>query len=292
VDQLHHHATVALPALLGVFMAGNLAALGIELDLRKALAPLRDTRFMLIVLAWNCLLCPGFAWLLVWVIPIEQPYAIGLQLIGLAPAAPFLPMAVRKAGGDLAYAAAFLLIGAAGTVLLMPFALPLIAPGLTADAWTIARPLMALLLAPLVTGLAIRTLAPGFAQWLRGGVKFLSNVATLAMLACIVIVYFDGFVGAIGSYAIAAELLFAVGATVGAYGLSKGLQPTQRSVISLGVCTRNLGAAFAPLLTTTPHPHIAVMVALDVPITLAVTLAAAYLFRMQTARSERCLARG
>ena len=36
------------------------------------------------------------------------------------------------------------------------------------------------------------------------------------MFACIIIVYFDGFVGAIGSYAIAAQLLFTVGMKAGA----------------------------------------------------------------------------
>jgi ACR3 family arsenite efflux pump ArsB len=120
LDQLHQHGAAVLPALLVIFMAGNLAAIGLELDLREALAPLRDRRFIFVVLVWNCQLCPSYAGLLAWAIPMAQPYAIGLELIGLAPAASFLPMAVRKAGGDLAYAAAFLLIGGAGTVLLMP----------------------------------------------------------------------------------------------------------------------------------------------------------------------------
>ena len=69
----------ALPALLIIFMAGNLAAIGLELDFREALAPLRNRRFILVVLVWNCLLCPGFAWLLAWVIPMAPPYAIGLD---------------------------------------------------------------------------------------------------------------------------------------------------------------------------------------------------------------------
>lgn len=292
MDQLHHHAAAMLPVSLVIFMAGNLAAIGLELDLREALAPLRDRRFILVVLVWNCLLCPSFAWLLARVIPMAQPYAIGLELIGLAPAAPFLPMAVRKAGGDLAYAAAFLLIGAAGTVLLMPLALPLFAPGLNVDAWTIARPLVTLLLVPLAAGLAIGASAPGFAKPLQWGVKLLTGVATLAMLACIVIVYFDGFIGAIGSYAIAAQLLFAVGVTAGAYGLGVGLQPRQRSVVSLGVCTRNLGAAFAPLLAASPDPRTTVMVALGVPVTLVVTFVAASWFQAQAGRSERHLQRG
>jgi BASS family bile acid:Na+ symporter len=54
------------------------------------------------------LLDPAFPWLLTRLLPIHPAYADGLLLIGLAPAAPFLPMMVRRAGGDLGYTAAFM----------------------------------------------------------------------------------------------------------------------------------------------------------------------------------------
>ena len=60
MDQLHHHAAAVLPALLIIFMGGNLAVIGLELDPREALMPVRDRRFILVVLVWNCLLCPSF----------------------------------------------------------------------------------------------------------------------------------------------------------------------------------------------------------------------------------------
>lgn len=279
MDQIHTYAATLLPVFLILFMAGNLMAIGLELDVREALAPLRDRRFILIVLAWNWLLCPGLAWFLAWAVPMAKPYAIGLQLIGMAPAAPFLPMMVRKAGGDLAYAAAFMLIAAVGTVIFMPLALPLLAPGLNVGPWTIARPLLVLLLLPLAVGLALRAFVPGIAAVLRRVVKLIADTATLAVLAAIVIVYFDGFVGAVGSYAIGTQLLFAIAVTIGSYALSAGLKPEQRSVVSLGVCTRNLGAAFAPLLAVSSDPRTTVMVALGVPITLIVTFLAARWFQ-------------
>ena len=58
---------------------------------------------------------PELRGLFAWAIPIARPYAIGLELIGSARSP-----------------AAFLQIGAAGTVLLMPLAM-LIAPGLNID---------------------------------------------------------------------------------------------------------------------------------------------------------------
>jgi len=106
-------------------MAGNLGAIGLERDLQKAAAALRNLRFLVVVSAWDWLLCPCFAWVLARVVPMAEPYAIGLLLNGMAPAAPFLPMMARRAAGDLAYTAAFLLIGALGTVAFMPHVLPL-----------------------------------------------------------------------------------------------------------------------------------------------------------------------
>jgi len=76
------------------------------------------------------------------VLPLAAPYTTGLLLIGLAPAAPFLPMVVRRAGGDLAYTVAFMLIAVICTILLMPLAVPLIVPGLSVDPWAVAKPLL------------------------------------------------------------------------------------------------------------------------------------------------------
>jgi BASS family bile acid:Na+ symporter len=279
LDWIQHIAALALPACLVAFMAANLAAIGLELDLPKAAAALRNPHFLVIVLAWDWLLCPGFAWALVRLVPMAEPYAIGLLLIGMAPAAPFLPMMVRKAGGDVAYTAAFLLIGALGTVAFMPLALPLLAPHLTVRAWTIARPLILLLALPFGLGLAVRAALPTVAGRVQPVVKLLANAATLVLLILIVIVYFEGFIAAVGSYAIGTQLLFAIAVTVAAHGMARGLKREQRVVVSLGVCTRNLGAAFAPLQAVSSDPRTTVMVALGVPITLIVSYVAARLLR-------------
>lgn len=274
-------AAMALPGCIVAFMVCNLAAIGLELEIRAALAPLGNLRFVMVVVVLDWLLGPAFAWGLAKAMPMAEPYALGLILIGLAPAAPFLPMMVRRAGGDLAYAACFMLIAAVGTVIFMPVMLPILAPGLAVSSWTIARPLIVLLLVPLAAGLAIRAWAPLAASHIHRLVKRLADAATLAMLAAIVILYYRGFVEAIGSYAIAAQLIYAIGTTVGSYRLSGGLPLDQRSVVSLGACTRNLGAALAPLLAVTADPRTTVMIALGVPTTLLVAALAARWFQSQ-----------
>ena len=276
-------AAATLPLCIVVFMVGNLAAIGLELDFRAALAPLGNLRFVVVVMLLDWVLGPAFAWGLARTMPMAEPYALGLDLIGLAPAAPFLPMMVRRAGGDLAYAACFMLIAAVGTVIFMPIALPILEPGLAVSAWTVAKPLLLFLLLPLLAGLAFKALAPSMAERLNRLVRRLADLATVAMLAAMVILYWRGFVEAIGSYAIGSQLIYATGATVGSYLLSRGLKPEQRSVVSLGACTRNLGAALAPLLAVTSDPRTTVMIALGVPITLLVTAIAARWFQRQAA---------
>ena len=91
-------AGAVLKVSVVAFMVGNLLAIGLETDLKAALAPLGDMRFIVTAMLLDWLLCPGFAWLITRLLPIAQPYATGLLLIGLAPAAPFLPMMVRRAG--------------------------------------------------------------------------------------------------------------------------------------------------------------------------------------------------
>ena len=119
--------------------------LGVGLGLSAILAPLRDVRFVLRALLLNFILAPAFAWLLTVIIPLQTGYTIGLLLIGGAGGAPFLPTPVKTARRNLVSSVALMTLLTIGTLLFMPFALPFMIPGLRADAWTIARPLLLLI---------------------------------------------------------------------------------------------------------------------------------------------------
>jgi BASS family bile acid:Na+ symporter len=232
-------------------------------------------------LLWGFLLCPALAYLLTKVIPLEQPYAIGMILLGMTPCAPFLPMMVDKARGDLAYAAAFMLLASVVTVVYMPLAVPVLVKGLTADAWTIARPLLYFLMVPLAIGMAIQRVAAPVAARLQPIVKKTTGIDTLLMLVLCVVVYGKEFISAMGSYAFGTQILFFSVATAATYGLSFGLPQGQKSVLALGMSTRNLGAAFAPLFAIPDVDQRAiVMVAIGVPMqTIASLLAARWFAR-------------
>jgi BASS family bile acid:Na+ symporter len=159
---------------------------------------------------------------------------------------------------------------------------------LTADAWDIAKPLLFFLLVPLVIGMAIRSASALLASRLQPFVRNATKLATGIMLALVVIIYGKGFIGTIGTYAIGAQILFFTAATVAAYGLGFGLPQDQRSVLTLGICTRNPGAAFAPLLAVQGTDERAIiMVALCLPMQIFFSFIVARWFRSRAEKSSR-----
>lgn len=280
-----------LPLLLKIslvlFMAGNLLDMGLRLQPGATLRGLGDLRFVAWTLAWGFLLGPALALAITQVIPLAAPYAMGLILIGMTPCAPFLPMVIDRARGDLACTAAFMVISALGTVAFMPLAIPLLIDGLSVSAWRIARPLLLLILLPLALGVGIRQAAPVFAARLQPWVKKLASIATLATFVMVLLIYGDDLLGVPGSLALAAQLLFFSIITACSFRLAFGLGHAQRVVLSAGLATRNLGAAVAPLLSIVEIDQRAiVMVVLSLPVTVAFAMLVAALTRKEPATGD------
>ncbi len=272
---------ILLKLSIVIFMVGNLLDMGLKLNLREALGALRNVRFVILSVVCGFVLCPAVAYLLTKVIPLDPSYALGMILLGMTPCAPFLPMMVDKARGDMAYAAAFMLLTSLVTVVYMPLAVPVMVKGLTADAWTIAKPLLFFLIVPLVIGLAIQRFSENVAARLQPVVKKTTGIDTIFMLVLCVAIFGKDFINAAGSYAFGTQILFFSMATTATYGLSFGLPQAQKSVLTLGMSTRNLGAAIAPLFAIHDIDQRAiVMVAIGIPMqTIASLLAALWLAR-------------
>jgi bile acid:Na+ symporter, BASS family len=271
--------TTLLKITVVIFMAGNLLDLGLRLDLKAALKGMRDVRFVALSLLWAFVLCPALAWGLTRVIPLSPPYAMGLILLGLTPCAPLLPMVAERAHGDLNYAATFILLASAGSVILMPFAVPFMVEGLTVSAWAIAQPLLVLVAIPLAIGVGIQVLWPSFASRIQPFVKKGTGLDTLLMLLLVVVIYGKGFIGSIGSYAIGTQAVYYLVITAASYAFAPGMPTGQKSVLSLGLCTRNCGTALAPLFVAQGVDQNAiVMVSLGIPMMFISAMIAARVF--------------
>jgi BASS family bile acid:Na+ symporter len=264
---------VLLKISLVVFMAGNLLEMGLRLNPQDALRGLRNARFVLLTLVWGFVLGPALAYGITRALPLAAPYAVGLILMGMTPSAPFLPMIVNRAKGDLGYTATFMLLSALGTVLFMPFAVPMLVEGLTVSAWSIARPLIFVILLPMAIGMVILRVARRMANTMQPWVKKVTGLFTVATLVLCAVVYGKGLLGVAGSLAVASQLVFFAGVTTLTYWLGFGLQADQKIVLSAGMATRNLGAALAPLLTVPDFDQRAtIMVVLGFPLMILFAL--------------------
>jgi BASS family bile acid:Na+ symporter len=258
--------TILLKITVVIFMAGNLLDLGLRLNLKEALRGLRDARFVTLSVLWAFVLCPALAYGLTRIIPLTPPYAMGLILLGLAPCAPLLPMMAEKARGDLNYAASFILLASAGTVIYMPLMVPIMVKGLTVSAWAVAKPMLVLVLIPLMIGVVIQNWSAFTASSIQPLVKKATGLDTLLMLILIIIGYGKGFISSVGTYAIGTQAIFFSVITAVSYALGFGMPRHQKSVVSLGICTRNCGAAMAPLFVAQGVDQNAiVMVSLGIP---------------------------
>lgn len=238
-----------------IFMVGNLLEVGLRLKVAEALAALRNARFVVLSLLWCFVLGPALAVLLTKLIPLTAPYALGLVLLGMAPCSPAIPVMMRKSGGSLAYMSAFMLLAYAGTVVLMPFMVPWLATGFSADPWTIAKPLLFFIAIPLVIGAAIRHVAEPFAEKAAPIVKRVTGLATLILCAVLLWVYKADIFSAVGTYAIATQILCYALLGVGSYLLAFGLSYDQKAPMVLGTCTRNVGPALATLMGVADAPQ-------------------------------------
>src|SRR3954447_11979599 len=118
-----------------VFLLSSMLGAGLSLTLSGLAVPLSSVRLVVFALLLNFIFAPGFAWLLTIIIPLQREHAIAMFLLAGAAGAPFLPKLAETARGDMAIAVALMALLICGTIVFMPFALPLMIPGLQADAW-------------------------------------------------------------------------------------------------------------------------------------------------------------
>ena len=145
MDLLNKAVTVAM---LG-FVVSSMLAMGSGLTIRQIIEPLRNARLVLLALLANFVLMPLGALALAKVLWLDNPFAVGLLVLGCAAGAPFLPKLAELAKGNLAFSVGAMVLLMVVTVGYLPVVMPLLLPGVTVDPWNIARSLVLLMLLPL-----------------------------------------------------------------------------------------------------------------------------------------------
>ena len=186
-----------------------------------------------------------------------------------------LPLMVRRARGDMSFAGAFMLLTTLGTVLFLPLLAPMLIKGLTVDAWSLAKPLLIMVLLPLLIGGAIRVL-----RRMQRKDSFLWSRRLAGSSWCSSCYSHWCFTAATCSAHVGALRSWSSGPVP---GRDHGdlvqdwlrLEATAGRSMAIGMCTRNIAAVFAAYLgITNPPPGMFVMVILVVPLAAIVALAA------------------
>ena len=175
----------------------------------------------------------------------------------------------------MTFTGAYILLGTVVTVVLMPVMAPLLIKGLTLSAWPLAKPLILLVLIPLVIGIVIRFYKPTVAARLFPWVKKTGGIFLLLCLATTLWIYGKDMLSTVGSFAPGEGVVFMVVMAVVPYVIGLGLQQNQRSVMALGMSSRNISAGFVAFYgITNPPAGMFLMVLLVVPLHVIIGLLA------------------
>lgn len=270
---------VQLVAKLSVptFIVSSMLAMGLVLKPRQVLAPLRSPRLVIAALFVNFVFSPGVAYLLIRIFPLERPYAIGLLLLSLAAGAPFLPKVAEAARADLTLTAAFLALLTTGTILVMPFTVPLMIPGAEASPWAVARPLVLFMAVPLILAMALGPRLGRLADVSGAILGLVANLSLLVVLVLFVGLNLGPLWGVVGSgagllSALFVALVFAAGYVLG------GPRPEVKGAMALAAAARNVAAAL-PAASHQADPKVIVMLLVGTLAGLVVLLAAGAFLR-------------
>jgi len=217
--------------------------MGLNLTTRQIMDPLRNVRLVVLALVGNFVLVPALAWGLTAVLPMGQPQAAALILVGACAGAPFLPKLAQMSKGSMALSVGLMVVLMVVTIFYAPLVLPLLLPGAEVDVPALLQSLILLMLLPLALGLLVKW---RYAETAVNWQPHLSQASTYSLLLLIVAalpLQFRNIIGATGSWLIIGTLLLVAGALVIGYLLSVGDDPGVRKVTALGTGQRNLSAA-------------------------------------------------
>ena len=255
MDLLSKAATVAMLS----FVVSSMLAMGAGLTVSQIFQPLSNARLVMLALLANFVLMPLGALALAKVLWLDEPFGVGLLLLGCAAGAPFLPKLAELAKGNLAFAVGAMVLLMVVTVGYLPMVLPLLLPGVTVNPWEIASSLVLLMLLPLATGLALKARYGDLATRVKPVLDWISNVSLILLVSLITAANIDKVLQVFGTRGILAGLLF-IALGFGTGWLLGGPDADTRRVMALGTAQRNIAAALVVASQSFSDPKVVVMV--------------------------------
>jgi len=236
---------IILKPIVIVFTVSNLFAMGLQVKMPEVIETLKNRKSIVLIFVWGWVLGPVLGYLITRIIPLAAPFETVVLLSSLAPSAPFLPPMVVRARGDIGFTGAFIPLVVVGAVVFIPLIGPLLIKGLTVNIWALAKPLFSTLLLPLIIGAAARHYAGTVATKIFPAVNVIAKFITLGLMVVALVLFAHPMLETASSFALLAATVFTVGIGLITYRFGFGLKQNQRSVMAMGMGTRNLAAIIA-----------------------------------------------
>jgi predicted Na+-dependent transporter len=233
--------TLSILSLL-VFVIGSMASMGLSLKMKQIIAPLKNTKLVILALVINFILVPIVAYVITLVLPLDESLRIGLILLATAAGAPFLPKLAEVAKGNVAFSVGLMVMLMVVTIIYLPIVLPLLLGGVEVSPWDIAQSLIVMMLIPLAAGLFINARYEEAAAKMRPTFGQASNIAILVLTVLGLVLNFSDMIGLVGSFGILAAIIFIL-ASLGIGYLLGGSESDIKNVMGLGTGQRNISAA-------------------------------------------------
>ncbi len=190
-------AAYAIGAVIALWAAG--IGIGMDHSIREVLAPLRRGGLFGRVALVDVLVLPPLVWALVKVFQVPSGYATGLLLVGIASAGPLGLKAAQIAGADAVTALSLVVVLELANLAAIPLWSAILLPSdASIDVANIVLTLAAVVLLPLVVGLACRRLIPAFSARLSPILPKVANVALVVAVGAVLLRDGDAVVRAVG----------------------------------------------------------------------------------------------
>ena len=230
---------VTFEPLVFIFTVSNLAVMGLQVNMPEVIIGLKNKKALVLIIVWGWVLGPALALLIAWIIPISEFFVIGLLLYSMAPCAPFLPLMVPKARGEMSFAGALVPLVAVGTVIFTPLLAPLLIEGVTLSSGALAKLFLTSVLLPLIIGAVLRHYAETVATKIFPLINIIAKLSTVGSIVWACVLYGQQMLDTAGSYGLLSMTIFMVVIGWITYQFGFGLKQSQRSVMSLGMLSRN-----------------------------------------------------
>jgi BASS family bile acid:Na+ symporter len=235
-----------LPKILALVMiVATMFSAGLQIDLDRLRATLKNYRLLLRALILNFVVLPAVGLLLVRLFHIQGPVATGILLMSMAPGVPFLVnSAGRKQGGSLSFVLEIAFLFSAFSVVTIPITAELLLPADTIAAFPAQKFLTTLLAFQLLPLIAGALLAPRLTAGVIEKAVRILHVVFLVAVAALAILVFGKVVSSVTAVYGYGQLL--VIALIGVFALAAGWllggpNREYRRTLSIATLMRNIG---------------------------------------------------